>query len=284
MGSLIGLCAGIGIALVWLASIDPRPVRRPRSLFDPMRALLSAAGVVGVGARGMSLLCVAAATAAAALALASTGVLAVGIVFAIAGGWAPVALLRGRAARRIREHAEVWPDAIDNMASAIRAGLSLPESLIQLGERGPTQLRAPFTQFARDYRASGRFDESLDLLKSGLSDPVADRVIEGLRVARDVGGGDVGRMLRSLASFLRDDLRTRGELESRQSWTINGARLAVAAPWLVLLAMSTQRGAVRAFASLDGALVLGGGAAACIVAFRVMLRIGRLPGERRVLA
>ena len=29
--------------------------------------------------------------------------------------------------------------------------------------------------------------------------------------------------------------RTRAELESRQAWTVNGARLAVAAPWLVLL-------------------------------------------------
>jgi tight adherence protein B len=73
-------------------------------------------------------------------------------------------------------------------------------------------------------------------------------------------------------------------LESRQSWTINGARLAVAAPWAVLLAMSSQPDAVHAFASADGALVLGAGAAACVVAFRVMLRIGRLPGERRVLA
>jgi tight adherence protein B len=284
MGSLIGLCGGIGLALVWLASLDQRPQRRPRSRLDAMSALLAAAGVTGIGARGMSALCVVSAAVAAALAIAITGVLAVGIIFAGAGGWAPVAFLRGRSARRIREHAEVWPDAVDNLASAIRAGLSLPEALIQLGQRGPTQLRAPFTQFGRDYRATGRFDESLDLLKSRLSDPVADRVIEGLRVARDVGGGDVGRMLRSFASFLRDDLRTRGELESRQSWTINGARLAVAAPWAVLLSMSSHPDAVHAFASADGALVLGAGAAACVVAFRVLLRIGRLPGERRVLA
>ena len=79
--------------------------------------------------------------------------------------------------------------------------------------------------------------------------PVGDRVIEALRIARDVGGGDLGRMLRALSGFLRDDLRTRGELESRQSWTVNGARLAVVAPWAVLLAMSFQREAVARFAS-----------------------------------
>ena len=34
--------------------------------------------------------------------------------------------------------------------------------------------------------------------------------------------------------MLREDLRTRGELRARQSWTVNGARVAVCAPWLVL--------------------------------------------------
>jgi tight adherence protein B len=50
-----------------------------------------------------------------------------------------------------------------------------------------------------------------------------------------VGGGDLGRLLRSLSTFLREDARTRSELESRQAWTVNGARLAVSAhettPW-----------------------------------------------------
>lgn len=284
MGSLIGLGFGIGLVLSWLAWLDPRPPRRLKPVLRWMRPLLSAAGVSRIGPRGLVLLCVGAASLAAVLALAITGVPAVAAVFALMAGWAPVAVLRGRAARRLREHADVWPDAVDNLASAIRAGLSLPESLIQLGQRGPEQLRPAFAQFARDYRASARFDESLTLLKGRLADPVADRVIEGLRIAREVGGGDVGRMLRSLASFLRDELRTRGELESRQSWTVNGARLAVAAPWLVLLAMSAQPTAVRAFASADGAIVLGAGAAACVVAYRLMLRVGRLPAERRVLA
>jgi tight adherence protein B len=85
---------------------------------------------------------------------------------------------------------------------------------------------------------TGRFGESLDRLKERLADPVGDRVVEGLRVAREVGGGELGRLLRNLSGYLREDVRTRGELESRQAWTVNGARLAVAAPWLVLLFMS----------------------------------------------
>ena len=75
--------------------------------------------------------------------------------FGVIAGYAPVALVRGRAQRRRRELAEVWPEAVDNLASAVRAGLSLPEALSQLGERGPEPLRPAFTAFGQDYLAIG---------------------------------------------------------------------------------------------------------------------------------
>src|SRR5690606_10168671 len=155
--------------------------------------------------------------------------------------------LKGRARRRQREFAELWPEAVDNLASAVRAGLSLPEALTQLGYRGPEPLREPFVKFGRDYQAPGGSGDSPDLLRPPRAAPVGDRVCEALRIARDVGGGDLGRMLRALSGFLRDDARTRSELESRQAWTINGARLAVAAPWIVLVLMSFQTETINRF-------------------------------------
>ena len=113
---------------------------------------------------------------------------------------------------------------------AVRAGLSLPEALAGLAVRGPEPLRPSFEAFALDYQVTGRFGECLDRLKARLADPVGDRVVEGLRVAREVGGGELGRLLRNLSGYLRDEARTRSELEARQAWTVNGARLAVAAP------------------------------------------------------
>ena len=145
-------------------------------------------------------------------------------------------------------------------------------------------MRPAFDAFALDYQVSGRFGDCLDRLKDRLADPVGDRVIEGLRVAREVGGGELGRLLRNLSAYLRDDLRTRSELEARQSWTINGARLAVAAPWLVLLLMSLQTEVITRYRSATGAIVLVAGAAACVFAYRLMMRIGRLPTERRILS
>lgn len=108
-------------------------------------------------------------------------------------------------------------------------------------------------------------------------------MIEALRVAREVGGSDLGGLLRTLSRFLREDARTRGELEARQSWTVSAARVALAAPWIVLLLLATQSSTVRAYNSATGALVLAVGGGVSYAAYRLMRRIGQLPVEARVL-
>lgn len=283
MGALVGLGVGIGLLLIW--SSFQAPQSRARARQTPQVALLLArAGVEGVSSRALVLLSAVCVLVAGVALMAVSHAWPVALVFALIAGYLPWAVLAGRARRRQREFAEVWPEAVDNLASAVRAGMSLPEALGALGTRGPMALRPAFAAFALDYQVSGRFADSLDRLKSRLADPVGDRVVEALRIAREVGGGDLGRLLRNLSSFLRQDARTRSELESRQAWTVSGARLAVAAPWIVLLMLSFQPEVISRYSSAGGAFVVFGGAACCLVAYRVMIRIGRLPTERRVMA
>lgn len=283
MGALVGLGVGIGILLIWSAFAAPRAARPEQAPLGRLERTLAEAGMASVAPRSLVALCCGCGLVVALLVLAvsRTGPLAA-VVGALAA-YLPVAVVAGRARRRQRELAEVWPEAVDDLASAVRAGMSLPDAVAALAVRGPDSLRPSFDVFALDYQASGRFGDCLDRLKDRLADPVGDRVVEGLRVAREVGGGELGRLLRNLSAYLRDDLRTRSELEARQSWTINGARLAVAAPWLVLLVMSMQTDVVTRYRSTTGAIILFVGAAGCVLAYRLMMRIGRLPTERRIL-
>jgi tight adherence protein B len=225
----------------------------------------------------------AAALVAGVVVLAVSGTVTIAVCFATMAAAAPLALVRARARQRRARVRDLWPEAVDHLASGVRAGLSLPEALSSLSERGPAPLRPAFEAFADDYRATGRFGPSLDALKERLADPVGDRVVEALRLTREVGGTDLGRLLRSLSSFLREDARTRSELEGRQSWTVNGARVAVAAPWLVLALLSTRPEAVAVYDRPAGAVVLAVGGACSLVAYRLMIRIGRLPEDARVL-
>jgi len=79
------------------------------------------------------------------------------------------------------------------------------------------------------------------------------------------------------------DARTRAELETRQGWTVNAARLAVAAPWVVLAMLCTRPDSVQAYSRPAGIAVLAIGGVLSVVAYRVMVHIGRLPEESRVL-
>jgi tight adherence protein B len=285
MGALLGLAFGLGLALIW-RSFRPgqRPPRRTRQrLSGRIAEILAQAGIENVTPAAFLLSCAGSGVFVFAVMLVISRSVVIAFAFGVMASWAPAALVRYRQRKRRAEFRELWPEVVDNLASGVRAGLSLPEALTQVGVRGPQALRRQFTRFGEDYRASGRFYECLDRLKAALADPVGDRIVESLRTAREVGGSDLGSLLRTLASFLREDARTRAELETRQGWTVNGARLAVAAPWVILALLSLNPDSAAAYNTPEGLAVLAVGAGVCAIAYRLMLRIGRLPEEERVL-
>jgi tight adherence protein B len=263
--------AVVGVVLLVLG-VGGRAGRVRRERAGRARDWLAQAGVRGVRPWHVVALCGALGVLVGLGVLAMSGSVWLGLAFACLAGALPVVVLR-----------EVWPDAIDHLASGVRAGLSLPEAVAGLAERGPPPLRAPLARFADDYHATGRFGAALDRLKDELADPTADRVVEALRLAREVGGSELGRTLRILSGFLRDELRVRKELEARQSWVLVAARMAFVTPWVVLLLLATKPEAVAAYRGGGGALVLGVGAAMATAGYRLMLAIGRLPSEERVL-
>lgn len=284
MGAVAGLLLGAGLVCLWWSCwpLTPRSPRRDRRR-GRLHDLLVQAGMPSITPTAVLTTSVAVGLVVGLMVLGLSSSATIAGAFAVLAMLAPQAYIRVRARRRRVALRELWPDAVDDLASAIRAGMSLPEALGSLAERGPGPLRPAFAEFAEDYRATGRFIDALDRLKARLADPVADRIFEALRLTREVGGTDLGILLRTLSQFLRQDLRARGELEARQSWTVNGARLAAAAPWLILAMLSTRPQTVEAFNSPAGAVVLLLGGIASIGAYLLMVRIGRLPEDERVL-
>jgi tight adherence protein B len=283
MAPLLGMLGGAGLLLIWWSAWEkPESARRtPRT--SRLEDLLRSAGIEKVSAAGLLASCLGVGIFTTLAFFAVTGSWPISGCFGLFGGWLPMAMVRWRARKRTAVLRQLWPDVVDHLRSAIRAGLSLPEALIQLGDKGPAELRHVFVDFGSDYRSGGQFDPSLTRLKDRLADPVADRIVEALRLTREVGGTDLGRLLGTLAEFLRESARTRSELEARQSWTVNAARLAVAAPWIVLVLLASRPEAVMAYNTPLGAAVLLGGLAVSLVSYAIMLRIGALPEERRVL-
>jgi tight adherence protein B len=283
ISALLGVTTGTGLFLIWWSFWEsPKQAlreRKPNRISD----LLAAAGVDKVSVGGLVGTCLGLGLFVVLVFFALSRSWPIAACFGLFAGWLPVTILRWRAKKRTAMLRQLWPDVVDHLRSAIRAGLPLPEALIQLGDKGPEELRPVFRDFGSDYRAGGQFDASLNKLKHKLADPVADRIVEALRLTREVGGSDLGKLLGTLAEFLRESARTRSELEARQSWTVNAARLAVAAPWIVLVLLATRPEAVEAYNSAVGAAVLLGGLAVSLICYSAMLKIGALPQDERVL-
>jgi len=277
MGAIVGLAFAVGVLLILGAGrMSPRVARPSR-----LTALIIHSGIPRVTPAGVVSACIACAVVIGALTLIVTAVPMAALLAAAVAGGAPLMLLRRRVRQRTAARRAAWPDAVDSLVSGVRAGLALPEAVADLGVRGPEPLRPYFLRFAGEYRATGSFTGALEILREEMSDPTADRVVAALTVAWDVGGTDLGTVLRTLAVLLREDARTRGDIEARQSWTVNAARVSVAAPWVTLALLCTRPEAAAAFGTAMGALALVIAALVSMLAYRLMMMIGRLPQERR---
>ena len=202
----------------------------------------------------------------------------------VVGAYAPVAWLQSRARRRAKERRGLWPDVCDLLVSSVRAGMSLADAVASLAVSGPERLRPDFVRFARDVSASGHLDAALAGLKARLADPIADRIVETLRMAREVGGTELVPTLRALGASVRADATLRAEVEARQSWIRAAAVLGAVAPWVILGLLALRPEAAAAYGSPQGIGLILGGAVVTVVAFRLMLRVGRLAEPRRWFA
>jgi tight adherence protein B len=205
--------------------------------------------------------------------------LAVGVVAAT------VPLASARARRRARRELarEAWPRMIEEIRlQAVSLGRSIPQAVLDVGLRGPEEMRPAFAAAQREWLISTDLGRTLDVLKAQLADPTADAVCETLLIAHEVGGTDVDRRLRALIDDRIQDLQGRKDARSKQA----GVRFARSFVLLVPLGMALAGLAIgdgrAAYATASGQLMI-------LVAFGLMGvcwfwagRLLRLPEEERV--
>ena len=282
MRTLVPLFAALGLTLMYSGFTAP-PKRRARAV--PLRRLdeiIAGAGFERLTAVRLLSGCVVLFFVTLILVAGVTRSLVVATAFGLLAATGPVTLIGGRRQKRLARFRDAWPDAIATLIAAVRSGVSLPEACVSLLERGPGDLSPGFEAFTAAYRSTGSFSAGLKRMKDVFADPVADRIVIALGLANDVGGSDLVRVLRTLSDFTREDLRVRKEIYARWSWTVTAARVAAAAPWVVLLLMASRPEAAAAYSSGAGALVILIGGFVTIIGYRLMLRAARLPEEQRI--
>lgn len=206
------------------------------------------------------------------------------ILAVVACGLAGKALLQARIEARQRRLRAAWPGLVDHIRQVIRSGGGVAEAVSGLEQHSPDELRGFFATFRREVDSGARVDSALAQLKDEVADPVADRIIEALRMAHEVGGRELPSVLHSLQASVRADIAVREDALAKQSWIRAASRLGVAAPWLVLVVLSGRQETIQAYDAPAGVAIILGGALLSMFAYRMMSRLGRLPVDQRWFA
>jgi len=211
-----------------------------------------------------------------------TGTLTISLAFGILVAGITFTKLRSKNMHNESALIAAWPEVIDHLMSGIQSGLSLTESLAGLSSRGPEILRPAFTEFRSSLYRHGDVSEAIYELKELFHHHGSDQIFEALLVSKSLGGSELLAILRTLGDFLRQDLALRREIEVKHGWIKNSAHLSAAAPWILLLLLSTQPTTAAAYSTPAGSAILVAGLVMTAIAYLWMNRLGKLPQTPRV--
>ena len=194
----------------------------------------------------------------------------------------PGILLNQRKTKMQDQKMQQWTLLIDDLTSGVRAGLTIGEALAQALQNCEEPLRSDFQEAILEINRSGQVSKVISILRNKITDTVGVATLKLLQVVLKTGANDLATSLSILSNSSRENHNLIQELKAKQSWVLNGARISVISPWLVLLALWTQESVRNAYQNLIGQLILILVAVVGLFGYLVMKRIGRIDVFRKI--
>lgn len=152
---------------------------------------------------------------AAAMAIPAAVLLAPALapIFALAGLATPRVVLAVVRKRRVHLFVRQMPDALQSMASSLRAGANLGKALELMATRQPPPLSEEFALLLARQRLGHDIGESLGDLRRRIPAGEVDLFNSAILISRRVGG-NLADTLESLAATLREKAQVEGKINS----------------------------------------------------------------------
>ena len=169
----------------------------------------------------LMLLTVACAAVGGAAAWLRTGGLLWGILTAVAAGSLPAIYLLYKRARRVIRFQTQFPDALDMITRAIRAGNALSGAIKLVGEEMPDPVGQEFRQVDDEIRLGTEPGEALFGLESRMPTEDVRFFCTAIRIQRSAGG-NLAEILERLAEVIRERFRILSYarvLSSQHKWS-----------------------------------------------------------------
>lgn len=181
---------------------------------------------------------------AAFVALAAAGYAAggalLGAVAAAGGFFAPALAVRFYRRRRVRRFDAQLAEALQQMAGALRAGLTLQQAVDQVGRDSPPPLRHEFGLFTREVKLGMGVDAALAAMSERVGSEDLELVAVATSIARQLGG-NLGEMLEGIAATIRERFRLEGKIAALTSQGKLQGMIVAALPLLIGLFLDAYR-------------------------------------------
>lgn len=183
-------------------------------------------------------------------------------------------------ARRIAER-EAWPALVESLVSSIAAGLSRVEAMEVAVARSPRQLHASLKSFSAALQ-NKRLTDALPELRDSFENSHVDEFVRLVSLNEKFGGTGLVGVLKAHAKTCRERNTADSQVRAKNSASLTVAKLGVAAPWVLLALLLSRSESASSFETTEGISILLGGLAVCIVAYRLIVLLGRPREEVRV--
>ncbi len=252
---------------------------RMMSRLRPSAALESMLGQYGLGweVSRFVLLTLGCAAAGAVLALklrilVSPALSVLGL--AALGGLLPFLFVRRKRTKRLREFEAQFPEALDFMARAMRAGHAFPTSLEMLSVESPEPLRSEFRRVFNELNLGEAMAVVLRHLAERL--PLIDvRFFVSAVLMQRETGGNLGEILTRLAHVIRERFRLKGQVRAVSAHGRITAGVLTAMPLVVVMALMTidPKYFMSMVESPDGKYLVSGAIVAQVLGYLSMRKI-----------
>jgi Flp pilus assembly protein TadB len=198
--------AGSASSTDGLVALLRRPLPGPTAMPAAVASRLAFA-LAGTGHRIRPLHLAAAAAAAALAAIllatgAELGAVPTVVLGLVGGVAAPAMLVQMAQSRYQRQFLEVFPDALDLIARAVRAGLPAPEAIELASREARPPVRAEFMRMLDEMRIGSDVEETLRRAAERIRVPDFQFFVVSLLLQRQTGGG-IAETLANLSTIIR---------------------------------------------------------------------------------
>jgi tight adherence protein B len=138
-----------------------------------------------------------------------------GVFFAalasVAGFFVPALAVRFYRRRRVRRFNAQLTEALQQMANALRAGLTFQQAMDQTGREASAPLRQEFGLFSKEVKLGVPLDQALINLAGRVGSDDLELVTTSTNIARQLGG-NLAEMFETIAATIRERFRLEGKI------------------------------------------------------------------------